>query len=150
MIATTDRVQRLQSIIEQNRAMAGGAFRQEQLDKELATLAKLTDEMVDLTRVRNQIQVEGGNELIRGLSIQAATFGKSSSEAQRLAIALNQSLTPAQRRAATAILDTIIQLERQKRSAEEAARALERVGGIGPLTFLDLPDLTLKPRIDNS
>jgi hypothetical protein len=69
-----------------------------------------------------------GTAMVRALAIQAASFGQNEFAAKRLAVAMDESLTPSQRAAATALLRTLEGYDAQKRAAEDAARAAERDG----------------------
>lgn len=62
-----------------------------------------------------------GFDLIRSLSIQAATFGMSDEAAQRYALAMDGSLDPALRKSADAIL-THIQRLREAKEYQDAAK----------------------------
>ena len=70
----------------------------------------------------NEQMAAKGNAVVQSLAIQVATFGQSAEAAQRLAIAMDTSLTPAQRRAATALLDTLERLRQLNAAKAEAAR----------------------------
>lgn len=68
-----------------------------------------------------------GQELVRTLALQAATFGMSEEAAQRYAISMDGSLSPAIRKSATALLTQIQHLRETKEAQDAAKKAAEQL-----------------------
>jgi hypothetical protein len=94
-----------------------------------ASGASFDDALKKLREVREAIAgaqgsiAEKGFDLIKNLSIQAATFGMSTEAAQRYALAMDGSLEPSVRKTATALLTHIERLRENKEMMEASAKA---------------------------
>ena len=107
------------------------------IDKSLAAEIRLRAEQAELLsrvtteserlavaqRALNEATFARGNEMLRDLSIEAATFGMTATEARKFAVVMDRDLTDAQRSAALSILNTIGALERQDKALREAIEA---------------------------
>ena len=107
------------------------------IDKSLAAEIRLRGEQAELLkrvateserlavaqRALNEATFARGNEMLRDLSIEAATFGMSATEARKFAVVMDRDLTDAQRTAALSILNTIGAMERQNKALQDAVEA---------------------------
>lgn len=95
-----------------------------------------------------------GVALLQSLGQERDAFGLTAIEARKLAISLDEDLTPAQRQAAQAILDQIAALERQRDAAEKLKKALAEIAGNVNGQLQSTPrveiGVALKPVIDTA